>query len=120
MEYYKGGNRRMRTFKYYQHRKVLTPENEIGDGDYIVGGGTMTIRLSNGLLSDVICQNRSILSAIETIDLSHIEHWRNGVLHCDNGAAVIDTREGYEEYWLNGKEVNKEEVVNENANTITE
>lgn len=51
----------------------------------------------------------SLLPAISTADSSHIEHWKNGVLHCEKEPAVIDSIDGYEEWWFNGKQVEEAE-----------
>lgn len=94
----------MKNFKSYQHRRILLKEGEIANGDYIIDG-EMTIRIKNGYLNDVLDENGSLLPAISTSDGSHIEHWRDGVLHCEKEPAVIDNIDNYEEWWLNGKQV---------------
>ena len=48
---------------------------------------------------------RSCIEGIETHDGNHVEHWKNGVLHYEDGPAVIDVRDGVEEWWLDGKQV---------------
>ncbi len=90
----------MRNFKQYQYRRILTPENRIAHGDYKIEG--ITIRLKNGFLDDSVDDEGNNLPAIETDDRSHIEHWKNGVLHCENQPAVIDNLDNYEEWWFNG------------------
>lgn len=94
----------MKSFKSYQHQRILTAENEIANGDYIIGG-EMTIRTKNGYLCDGADEKGNALPAIELANGTHIEHWLNGVLHCEKEPAVIDNVDGYEEWWLNGKQV---------------
>lgn len=96
----------MKSFKAYQHRRILTAENEIADGDFIIDGD-MTVRIKDGYLNDALDEEGKLLPAIETADGSHTEHWQNGVLHCESEPAVIDNVDGYEEWWLNGKQVSK-------------
>lgn len=96
----------MKTFSEYQKQTVLTKEGRIADGDYIfsdINGVEITVRVKKGYLNDVISENGDILPAIETSNGSHVEHWKNGVLHCENGPAVIDIDDDYEEWWNNGK-----------------
>lgn len=99
----------MKSFKSYQHQRVLLSDNLIANGDYIVEGD-VTVRLKNGYLNDVEGENGEILPAISTADSTHIEHWKEGVLHCEKEPAVIDTIDNYEEWWLNGKQVPPQNV----------
>ncbi|MFC2330935.1 MAG: hypothetical protein ACFNKL_07730 [Treponema sp.] len=91
-----------------QHQKILLSDNSIANGDYVIDG-EITIRIKNGYLNDVEGDDGSLLPAISTADSSHIEHWKNGVLHCEKGPAVIDSIDGYEEWWFNGKQVEEAE-----------
>ena len=93
----------MKSFKSYQHRRILLKEGEIADGDFIIDG--MTVRIRNGLLNDATGEDGSPLPAIMTADSRHIEHWKDGVLHCDGEPAVIDAVDQYEEWWLHGRQV---------------
>lgn len=95
----------MKTFKHYQHQRILLSDMVIANGDYIINEGEITVRIKNGFLNDVEGDDGSILPAISTSDGSHIEHWKNGVLHCENEPAVIDNVDNYEEWWLDGKQV---------------
>lgn len=94
----------MKAFKVYQHQRILTTDQKLADGDYIIDD-ELIIRISNGFLNDVINTDMIILPAIEAMDGSHIEHWKNGVLHCDYEPAVIDIIDNYEEWWQNGIQV---------------
>lgn len=82
----------------------MTKENKIADGDYIIEE-FIIIRTKNGFLNDIADEEGKLLPAIETMDGSHIEHWKDGVLHCDNEPAVIDIIDNYEEWWHNGVQV---------------
>lgn len=93
----------MKSFKAYQHQRILVEGNKIADGDYIIDGD-MTIRVKNGFLQDALDADGNALPAIASADGSHIEHWQNGVLHCESEPAVIDSVDGYEEWWLDGKQ----------------
>lgn len=94
----------MKSFKSYQHRRILLKEGEIANGDYIIDG-EMTIRIKNGYLNDAEDEGGKLLPAIATADGSHIEHWKDGVLHSEREPAVIDNIDNYEEWWLNGRQV---------------
>ena len=94
----------MKSFKIFQHRKFLLKEGEIANGDYILDDG-ITVRFKTGYLNDATDENGNLLPAISTADGNHIEHWKNGVLHCEKEPAVIDNVDEYEEWWLNGKQV---------------
>lgn len=77
---------------------------EIADGDFIIEN-ELSVRISNGLLNDIVDEDGNVLPAIETSDGSHVEHWHNGLLHCENGPAVIDIIDDYEEWWNQGRRV---------------
>lgn len=94
----------MKSFKSYQHRRILTKEGQVASGDYIIDG-EMTIRIKDGYLNDAEDADGILLPAIAAADGSHIEHWKNGVLHCETEPAVIDLTDKYEEWWLNGRQV---------------
>lgn len=96
----------MKCFKSYQHQLILLSDRTIANGDFIVDG--ITVRIKDGFLNDVEGENGEVLPAISTSDSTHIEHWKNGVLHCEKEPAVIDTIDNYEEWWLNGKQVPKQ------------
>ena len=82
----------------------MVKEGEIANGDIIIDDG-MTIRCKNGYLNDAVDETGDPLPAIMSADATHVEHWKDGVLHCEDGPAVIDNVDGYEEWWLNGKQV---------------
>ena len=94
----------MKSFKSYQQQRILLSDNTIANGDFIVDG-EVTVRIKNGYLNDVEDDNGELLPAIQTADSTHIEHWKDGVLHCEKEPAVIDVVDNYEEWWLNGKMV---------------
>jgi len=75
----------------------------IANGDYILDG--ITIRAKNGYLCDLLDEEGHLLPAVETHDGNHMEHWKDGELHCQNAPAVIDILDGYEEWWSNGRQV---------------
>lgn len=96
----------MRSFKSYQHQRILLSDRTIADGDFIIES-EITVRIKNGYLNDAVGEDGSVLPAISTADGSHIEHWKDGVLHCENEPAVIDSLDGYEEWWLNGRRIER-------------
>lgn len=93
----------MKSFKRYQYRGVPTEEGLPANGDYIFPD--VTIRIKDGYLSDSVDEEGHVLPAIETHDGSHIEHWKNGVLHSEKAPAIIDTRDNYEEWYQEGRPV---------------
>ena len=94
----------MKSFKSYQHQRILLSDNSIANGDFIIDG-EVTVRVKNGYLNDVPGDDGTLLPAIATADSTHIEHWKDGVLHCETEPAIIDSIDNYEEWWLNGKQV---------------
>ncbi len=97
----------MKSFKSFQHQRILLEDNTIAHGEYIVDG--MAVRIKDGWLDDSMDKEGNLIPAIESETGSHIEHWRNGVLHCEKGPAIIDQVDNYEEWWLNGKQVSPQE-----------
>jgi len=93
----------MKSFKRYQYRGVPTEDGAPANGDYIFSD--ITVRFKDGYLNDVVDEDGNILPAVETHDGSHIEHWKNGVLHCENSPAIVDNKDNYEEWYLDGKPV---------------
>ncbi len=93
----------MKSFKSYQHLRILTTQGTIADGDYILDG--ITVRITKGFLNDVKDKEGNILPAVETHDGNHVEHWKNGVLHSEDSPAVVDNEDNYEEWYLNGTKV---------------
>ena len=93
----------MKSYKSCQHQRILLEDKTIAHGEYIVD--SVTIRIKNGYLDDSVDEDGNAIPAVESETGSHIEHWRNGVLHCETGLAIIDQVDGYEEWWLNGKQV---------------
>lgn len=95
----------MESFKSCQHLRIITVKGVIANGDYIFDKDKVTVRLKDGYLNDFVDEDGNILPAVESEDGSHVEHWRNGVLHCENEPAVKDVLEGIEEWWVNGRQV---------------
>ena len=95
----------MNTFKAYQNRPILDKQGNICNGSYIIDE-EMTIRVKDGFLNDDIDPDTNdFLPAIELANGTHYEHWKDGLLHCDNGPAVVDLLDNYQEWWQNGKQV---------------
>lgn len=90
----------MKSFSNYQKCRIFTDENEIANGDFVLRG--ITIRVSHGMLNDVVDDEKGLLPAVETHDGNHIEHWKNGLLHCETGPAIIDVIDNREEWWFEG------------------
>lgn len=102
----------MKNYSAYQYRIITTQEGEIANGDYLIDE-KITVRIKNGYLCDSMDEEGNNLPAIETSDNSHIEHWKDGLLHYEKEPAVIDMVDGYEEWWVNGKLINKSEFSKE-------
>ena len=94
----------MKSFKSYQHQRILLPDNTIANGKYTIDGD-FTVIIKDGFLNDEVSEDGTLIPAISTSDASHIEHWKDGVLHCETEPAIIDNIDNYEEWWLNGKQV---------------
>ena len=92
----------MKGFRNFQNVRIITEEGTIANGDYIMDD--VIIRCKNGLLSDNTDENGELLPAIETRDGNHLEHWKNGVLHCENAPAIVDNIDNYECWFENGVE----------------
>lgn len=93
----------MKTFSEYQNARILDKSGRLANGDYLENDGEVVLRIKNGLLDDGIDETGKPLPALQYTDGSHIEHWRNGVLHADNMPAVIDTLDNREEWWMHGR-----------------
>ena len=93
----------MKSYKSCQNQRILLEDKTIAHGEYIVED--VAIRIKNGYLDDSLDEEGNLIPAVESETGSHIEHWRNGVLHCETGPAIIDQIDNYEEWWLNGKQV---------------
>lgn len=92
----------MKSFKNYQHQQIIAPDGSLAHGSYVLDE-ELTIRVTDGYLNDTVDTDGNVLPAIELAHGTHIEHWKNGVLHCENEPAVIDLVENYEEWWNEGK-----------------
>ncbi len=92
----------MKDFSNFQHVRIITEEGSVANGDYILDD--VIIRCKNGLLCDSTDENGEELPAIETRDGNHLEHWKNGVLHCETSPAVVDNFDNYEKWYINGVE----------------
>ena len=93
----------MKSYKSCQHQRILLEDKTVAHGEYIVDD--VALRIKNGYLDDSLDEEGNLIPAVESETGSHIEHWRNGVLHCETGPAIIDQIDNYEEWWLNGKQV---------------
>ncbi|MCQ2087741.1 MAG: hypothetical protein MJZ37_06750 [Bacilli bacterium] len=93
----------MESLESYQHLRLVTSEGMIANGDYILDDGV--IRTKQGYLCDSLDEENNILPAVESNDGHHIEHWKDGELHCEKEPAVIDVLENKEEWWLHGSRV---------------
>ena len=92
----------MKDFSNYQNVRIITEEGTLANGDYILDD--VIIRCKNGLLHDSTDEVGELLAAIETRDGNHLEHWKNGVLHCDNAPAVVDNVDNYKKWYIEGME----------------
>jgi len=93
----------MENFKQYQHRRIITTDGLIANGDFIMPD--IVVRITDGFLNDAMDDKGNIYPAIETLDGNHIEHWKNGVLHCVTAPAVVDNIDNYEEWWFEGHKI---------------
>lgn len=93
----------MKSFKSYQYLRLLTSDDIIANGDYILKD--LTVRIKQGYLCDSMDEEQKNLPAVESHDGTHIEHWKDGKLHSENTPAIIDISEKYDEWWLNGKKI---------------
>lgn len=92
----------MKDFRNFQNVRIITEEGTIANGDYIMED--VIIRCKNGLLSDNTDESGELLPAIETRDGNHLEHWKNGLLHCEDAPAIVDNVDNYEYWFVNGVE----------------
>ncbi len=99
----------MKSFRSCQNMRIFDKDNNIADGDYILEEVQLIFRVKKGYLDDEPDEQGIMLPAVETFDGSHVEHWKNGVLHCETEPAVVDNLSHYEEWWLNGKLVESKE-----------
>lgn len=100
----------MKNFRKYQNRPIITAQGDIADGSFLIDD-ELTIRCKDGLLNDDIDpETGASLPAIELADGTHIEHWKNGLLHCEKEPAVIDLVDMYEEWWHNGVQVMPQDI----------
>lgn len=95
----------MEAFTKYQHMRIITKEGTIANGDYTLTEEGITLHIKDGLLNDILNIDGQPEPALFTNDFTHIEHWKNGVLHCDYEPAVIDTVDGYELWFSNGIQI---------------
>ena len=93
----------MKSFKRYKYRRVPTEEGLAASGDYIFPD--ITVRFKDGYLNDSVDEEGNVLPAVETHDGNHIEHWHIGVLHCENGPAIVDKNDNYQEWYKDGNPV---------------
>ncbi|MCQ2584501.1 MAG: hypothetical protein MJ185_02830 [Treponema sp.] len=98
----------MKSFKSYQHLRLVTSEGMIANGEFIRDG--FILRIKNGYLCDSTSydpqdKETKILPAVEAQNGTHIEHWKDGVLHCETEPAIINLSENIEEWWISGNQV---------------
>jgi hypothetical protein len=76
-------------------------------GEIIAGDGTGTIlRFVNGLLDGDAITGGGIISLPAVEAPGHLEWWRQGKLHRDNGLpAVISDNLSVYEWWVDGKQI---------------
>lgn len=70
------------------------------DGEYMVSG--TIVRFRNGLLHGGTTPEGLDIPAYET-DTGHTEYFENGILHRENGPAIISDWGDWEEWWNNGE-----------------
>lgn len=91
-------------FKKFENHKVMLKDGKTANGIYIIS--SYILNFENGYLSDQCTQSGKILKpAVYSSDNKYTEHWKNGVLHYDNGPAVSDGFKHYDEWWINGKQI---------------
>lgn len=88
-------------FLQYTDKICRDESGRIQDGDVLFP--KMIMRFKNGLLHG---ENEPAVSCTD----GHLEFWKDGRLHKDNGPAVVNIREqpegqDYEEYWKNGERI---------------
>lgn len=91
-------------FKEYVNYKFTLKDGKPANGIHIISN--YFLNFENGYLSDQQNQYGKILKpAVYSTSNKYTEHWKDGVLHCDNGPAVINGLKHYEEWWNNGKQI---------------
>lgn len=91
-------------FKKYVNQKVILKDGKPANGIYIIS--SFILNFEKGYLSDQQTQHGKILKpAVYSSDNKYTEHWKDGILHCENGPAIINGFKHYEEWWLNGKQI---------------
>lgn len=90
----------MKSFRKFQNLRIITTEGIEANGDYILPD--ITVRVKNGYLNDTVDEEGKNLPAVESHDNTHIEHWKDGVLHFEEAPAIVDNLDNYEEWWLDG------------------
>lgn len=93
----------MENFKVFQKVRLLTKEQTIANGVYI--DDEVIIRVKEGFLHSDFDNDGDLQPAIETRDGNHREFWKDGLLHNENGPAVIDNTDNYEEWYFEGKKI---------------
>lgn len=91
-------------FQKYVNYKVILKEGKPANGIFTIAG--YILNFEKGYLSDQKTQSGKIIKpAVYSSDNKYTEHWKDGVLHCENGPAVINGFKHYEEWWINGKQI---------------
>lgn len=88
-------------FLQYTDKICRDESGRIQDGDILLP--KMIMRFKNGLLHG---EGEPAVSCTD----GHLEFWKNGHLHKDDGPAVVNIMEqedgiDYEEYWINGERI---------------
>ena len=65
----------MKSFKLYQHRIILLPDNSIANGKYTIDGD-FTIIIKDGFLNDGVSEDGTLLPAIQPIEHSAIRYFQ--------------------------------------------
>jgi hypothetical protein len=86
--------------KYGKEEEILFYEGDLGPGEG--GEGICIVRLKEGFLSNHKREDGEILPAVEAWD-GHTEWWEKGLLHREDGPAVLSDGGEWEEYWENGR-----------------
>lgn len=95
----------MKTFSEFQGRKFFK-HHKLFTGKFIDKENGIITRWREGLLNDEVEKDGNVIHAIESLDCTHYEHWKDGVLHCETEPAVIDTLDDREEWWYEGERIN--------------
>ncbi len=99
----------MKDYKEFQKVPLLNSDGSVADGTYH-DGENVILKINYGYLNDEVTEDGTVIPAVTIDGACHIEHWQNGLLHCETEPAIIDNIDNYEEWWYRGKLVNRVEV----------